>query len=129
MAHNGWIESSQPLANNRFGFEIEPFKDITPKEFNILEELRTSTHKVEGIGTDTITVYIFDNENIDFYRLLKDCKFRSVSFTQFRPDSTVARKLSFSVKEKATVFLAPFDWLSNKPADIVVIFEVEDFGV
>lgn len=127
MKDNGWTESNQPLMSNRFEFELEPFKDITPKEFDLLEELRTSCWKVSGIGTEIVIAHFYDNENIDFFRLLKDCKFRAITITQYRPDHSVARKLTYSVKEKATVCLSPLDWSKTEPVSIMVAFQLETF--
>ena len=128
MKDNGWVESNQPLMANRFEFEIEPFKDITPKEFDILEELRTSCWKVEGIGTETVIAYFYDNANLDFFRILKNCTFRAIGITYYRPDHSEARKLHFSVKEKANVFMSPLDWTKAVPSSVIVAFEIDSFN-
>lgn len=127
MTNHGLTESNEPLKCNRFEFEIEPYKDITPKEFDILEELRTSCWRVDGIGTDTITAFFYDNENVDFYRLLKGCTFRAIGITQYAADHSVRRKLHLSVKEKANVFMSPLDWSKAEPVSIIVAFELENF--
>ena len=127
MKDNGWTESDQPLMCNRFELDIEPFKDISPKEFDILNQLRTSCWKVEGIGTQFITAYFYDNEAIDFYRLLKGCTFRAIFSTYYRPYHSIGRKLDFSVKDKALVTLSPLDWTKSVASSVIVQFELETF--
>ena len=124
-SEDGWVDNIiNPLQSNRF--ELGVYTLVTndeDKEF--ANKLRYLCYHIEGIGTNEITCHFWDDESIDIFKKLMECKFKSIYITQYRGDHSIARYLFYDVKQKAKISLAALDWHGeNRRSSIIVVFEL-----
>lgn len=115
---------STPINSNHFEFSAKGLVS-TYDDKNSLDSLKYKCHYIEGIGTNKIVCYFYDDEHTDYFKFLKEFIFESIRITQFNDDSSIHRYLYYDVN-KTKVSLLPLDWEDNTGhSTIKVIFKLK----
>jgi len=124
--NSGWVDNCvEYVSANRFELKIEPYNFVGIVKLDMLEKFNQACFSISGIGTDVVVCKFYDHPDIDMYKILKQCSFRSLTVFQYRPDHTIARKIEILVKEHAVIGIGELNWTSNSLSYITAIFEVD----